>query len=491
MRIEIERNDKKVNYKLSLLEPSIEKDIVKFLKLNDVEYKKTEYFEKFFIYNIFNVDSKFICLLANKFEAFIREIVPMSVYSLPIRIDAEKGTIQAHKKEDKKYITLGIIDNGVAKNSQLKDFIIGVDNPYLEENTSYNHGTFVAGIALYGDILENRTIVKNEKFNIFDATVLDSTSIEEDELLKNIFNAVVKHHEKVKVWNLSLSIKLEIYDEYISDFAIIMDYLQKKYNVLICKSGGNGGNFMKKRPKRRLYQGSDSLLALVTASIDNDGKSSEYSRIGLGVKNTIKPDVASYGGRLFLEEDGSMGMEGVKSLDKNGNIVSSAGTSFANARISGLAASIYQNICKDFENFEDFDPTLIKALIIHSAENNDKKLSQAEIGYGIPKDTQEILFYLKNDKIKIYRGTMQEEFKINLMKDFASSKNKFKITLCYDTELDFYQKEEYILSDIKVKNFSEDGKHLTRKFEAEISEDLVLFSENNIAKRFTLIVEKI
>lgn len=51
--------------------------------------------------------------------------------------------------------------------------------------------------ALYGDILENRTIV-NEKFNIFDATVLDSTSIEEDELLKNIFNAVVKHHEKVR-----------------------------------------------------------------------------------------------------------------------------------------------------------------------------------------------------------------------------------------------------------------------------------------------------
>lgn len=39
--------------------------------------------------------------------------------------------------------------------------------------------------------------------------------------------------------------------------------------------------------------------------------------------------------------------------------------------------------------------TLIKALIIHSAENNDKKLSQAEIGYGIPKDTQKILSYLK------------------------------------------------------------------------------------------------
>lgn len=79
MRIEIERNDKKVNYKLSLLEPSIEKDIVKF-SLYDVEYKKTEYFEKFFIYNIFNVDSKFIYLLANKFEAFIRDSTDVSLF---------------------------------------------------------------------------------------------------------------------------------------------------------------------------------------------------------------------------------------------------------------------------------------------------------------------------------------------------------------------------------------------------------------------------
>lgn len=44
---------------------------------------------------------------------------------------------------------------------------------------------------------------------------------------------------------------------------------------------------MKKRPKKGV-QGSDSLLALVTASIDNDGKSYRYSRIGLEIKKYYK-----------------------------------------------------------------------------------------------------------------------------------------------------------------------------------------------------------
>lgn len=39
----------------------------------------------------------------------------------------------------------------------------------------------------------------------------------------------------------------------------------------------------------------------------------------------------------------------VKSLDKNGNIVSSAGTSFANAKVQVLATKLFiKNICKRF-----------------------------------------------------------------------------------------------------------------------------------------------
>ncbi len=46
-------------------------------------------------------------------------------------------------------------------------------------------------------------------------------------------------------------------------------------------------------------------------------------------------------------------MKGVKSFSRNGNIVSSSGTSFAPASTSSLVTIIYQNICVDFKDFSD------------------------------------------------------------------------------------------------------------------------------------------
>lgn len=492
MKIKIAKDNKMSNYKMLIKNIKYEEEILYFIQNNNMQIKKTEYLKNFCIYKLINIDKTFIESLKDKFEDKIIEISPMSVYSLPIRIDPEKGGVIKKLKEDKKYVTLGVIDNGVAKNKQLSDFIIGVDNPYKIENTSYNHGTFVSGIALYGDELEKKEIVKNSLFNIFDATVLDKTTIEEDDLLKNIFNVIVKYHKKVKIWNLSLSVKLEIEENFFSSFAVVLDYLQKEYNVLICKSAGNGGNFMKKLPKGKLYHGSDSLMSLVCASVTNDGNASSYSRIGLGVLNTIKPDLASYGGDLSLEEDGSMGMQGVFSLDKDSNIVSSSGTSFANARIASLCTSIYQETCRNFENFSDFDANFIKALIIHSTFYANKNLTIEEVGFGVPKDTKTILSYLKNENIKIIKDSMKENYKIDLKNIFSELPTKIKVTLSYDTDFDYFQNEKYILSDIKIKNYSENGVNLIRKFESNLNDNILeLFSENDILKNFVIVIEKI
>ena len=54
-------------------------------------------------------------------------------------------------------------------------------------------------------------------------------------------------------------------------------------------------------------------------------------------------------------------MKGVNSFSRNGNVASSSGTSFATARISSLATIIYQNICKDFKDFSDFNPYTFKS----------------------------------------------------------------------------------------------------------------------------------
>lgn len=496
MRIKLAKKDLLSNYKLKLKDIEKCEELEKILNDYDIEFKKTEYFKDFFMYNLKKIDSKFITILQKLASNYIESIEPMSVYSLPLQINQEVGEVeQIYPETNKKYLTLGILDNGIAHIKHLKPWIKKVHTRYLRENTSATHGTFVAGIALYGDKLEEKEFVKNDAFYLLDSVVLSATTIEEDELLKNIFLAVEENHKKVKIWNLSLSVKLEIDEEKFSDFAVILDYLQKKYSVLIFKSAGNGGNFMKKLPKGKIYHGSDSLLSLVVASINKEGYSSNFSRLGLGVKNTIKPDIASYGGELTLQENGNMGMEGAKSFSVEGGVASSSGTSFANARMASLAMTIYQNICRDFDNFSDFNPLLIKALIIHSAKNTDKNLKMQEIGYGIPKNSREIISYLKNEKIKIINGSMGREYSLKLEGDFFNYQKEInvKCTLVYDTEFDYFQKEKYILSDIKIKNISEDSENLVRKFETKIQRNvpLELYSNNDINKKFTLIIEKL
>ncbi|MCY7008798.1 S8 family peptidase [Fusobacterium simiae] len=496
MKVRLVKDDINSNYKVSLDDISKEKDFIKILEDYNIKYKKTEYFKDFFMYKLLNINSKFIMILQERASNYIKYIEPVSIYSLPIQIDDINGEVPIiYPEENKNYITLGVLDNGIAHIKYLDPWIKKVHTRFLKKDTSTTHGTFVSGIALYGDKLENREMVKNEGFYLLDATVLSSTTIEEDELLQNIALAIKENYKKVKIWNLSLSVKIGIEEDTFSDFGVLLDHLQKTYGVLIFKSAGNGGNFMKRKPKGKLYHGSDSLLAIIVGAINNERYASNYSRVGLGPKGTIKPDLASYGGDLLLGDSGEMIMKGVKSFSRDGNLASSSGTSFATARVSSLATIIYQHICKDFKDFSDFNPILLKALIIHSAKNTDRNLSMEEVGYGIPATSAKILSYFKNENIKIFNGVMEKYQEIELNGSFFEYKKdiKVKITLVYDTEFDYLQSGEYIKSDIKIKDFSENGRNLTRKFEAKLARNkkIVLYSDSDIKKNFTLIVEKI
>lgn len=150
--------------------------------------------------------------------------------------------------------------------------------------------------------------------------------------------------------------------------------------MLICKSAGNCNNFITNHPKGRLNEGADSVRSLVVGSVAHEkGKydyaeidnPSPFSRIGPGPEYIIKPELVHYGGNAGVDNAGKLVTTGVNSFAANGSLVQSVGTSFSTPRIASLAAGITQELN------EDFDPLLIKALMVHSATYSENLKSSS------------------------------------------------------------------------------------------------------------------
>lgn len=348
---------------------------------------------------------------------------------------------------------------------------------FFQVKDNSTHGTFVAGVALYGDECEGKNWVGHKGIKLFDAAIFPDTTkegLDEDELIANIKEAVALYHEKVKVWNLSVSITRPVVDTKFSDFAIALDSIQDKYNVLICKSAGNCRNFENNYPKGRIHEGADSVRSLVVGSVAHDKGQYDYaeyndlspfSRVGPGPEYIIKPEVSHYGGNAGVTPSGETVTTGVKSFSKDGKMATGVGTSFSTPRVTALAAGIQQELS------EEFDPLLIKALITHSA-SYPKEMTvpvterAKQVGFGIPKNVPDIIYNSPYEATLILRDSLAKGDKIDIM-DFPMPQCLLKdgyytgqiiATLVYDPVLDPSQGIEYCQSNIDVKFGSYDTK---------------------------------
>lgn len=451
----------------------------KLLGSKKIEYKKINYSTSFPIYKI-NMNNKVALdkLIKNDIYEMLFSIEPMPKYNISLDILQNEESIDIIKpRRNKEYKILGILDSGIEQIPHIKPWL-SEDRwtVYPESEIDSTHGTFVAGIALYGDSCEGQPWVGHDGIKLFDAAIFPANSKEiyEDELIANIKEVIEYKHEQVKVWNLSISIIRPVNDTKFSDFAIALDDIQKRYNVLICKSAGNCTNFIKNNPIGRINEGADSVRSLVVGSIahkkqPNDiaeiDNPSPFSRIGPGPEYIIKPEVSHYGGNAGIDKKGYPVTTGVSSFSQNGTISKSVGTSFSTPRIASLATGLYQ------EMDEDFDPLLLKCLIIHSASYSDKLLIREEertkyLGFGTPKSISKILYNASNEATLILRETLDKGEKIDIM-DFPMPKSLIRngyytgeiiITLVYNPILDPSQGIEYCQSNIDVKFGSYDEK---------------------------------
>lgn len=465
------------NYELNT---SIQRLFENLLIDRNIKYKRVEYADNLVIYSLSNVERASLDSLksADVFDA-VFAIEPMPKYSVSLDFSLEGSAIPISEPDiGRSYATVGILDSGIARIPQLIPWLHKEKySPYPEESIDSSHGTFVSGIVAYGDVCQGSEWTGVDGVRLFDATVfpdITKEGIKEDELIENIKEAISRNHEKIKIWNLSVSITNPVSDIGFSDFAISIDALQDKYNVLILKSAGNCSNFLQGHPKGRIHEGADSVRSLVVGSLaherdQNDlsdaDNPSPFSRIGPGPEFIIKPEISHYGGNAGIDKNGALCTTGVKSFSKAGSLSTSIGTSFSTPRVASLAAGIYQELN------EEFDPLLLKALIVHSSsysENlkipNEERTKQ--LGFGKPAKVRDIIYNSPNEATLILRDKLVRGEIIDIM-DFPMPEclvrdgfftGQVIATLVYDPILDSTQGAEYCQSNIDIKFGSFDSK---------------------------------
>ncbi len=440
----------------------------KYCQELDIEVIEVNYSPELILFKIKKA-SKTVLDSISDFEA-LESITFMPKYRVETDVLETDQNVEIKTPEvGVEYPIVGVLDSGVAKNVYLSPWLLNEKfSSYPDDLIDTMHGSCVSSIILYGDQLQGKNLTGNTGCKIFDATVFPDQkkeSIDEDELVANIREAIKKNNH-IKIWNLSLGTAAEADINDFSDFGMALDDIQISNDVIICKSTGNCRNFENGHPKSRVSRSGDSMRSLVIGSVahskskydlSEENYPSPFTRIGPDPANSIKPDLVSFGGNSGMN-DGKVIQNGVMAIEHNGKAVKISGTSFATPRVTSLLSEL------NFKIKENFNPTLLKALAIHSAKypsainlSISEKVNQ--MGFGIPDSADEIIY---NDPYEITlilqeninRGEFIEildfPYPESLIDDDGYFYGEIKITLVGQPVLREKQGSEYCQSNLDL-----------------------------------------
>ena len=441
---------------------------IKYCNEFGIEVKEVNYSPGLIIFKIKNASQAVLDSISD-FEA-LESITFMPKYQVETDSIESENTVEIKTPtEGLEYPIVGVLDTGVSKNPYLEPWLLNDKfSSYPDELIDPMHGSCVSSIILYGDQLQGENWTGNSGCKIFDETVFPDQkqeSIDEDELVENIREAI-KENNHIKVWNLSLGTAVESDINDFSDFGKALDDIQLANDVIICKSTGNCRNFEKGHPKSRVARSGDSVRSLVVGSVAHSKSThdiadinhpSPFTRIGPGPANSIKPDIVSFGGNAGMK-DGRRIENGVNAIAHNGNSVKIIGTSFATPRVTSLLSEL------NFKINETFNPTLLKALAIHSAKyptGISLPISERvnQMGFGIPDSADEIIYNDPHEitlilQENIARGEFIEilefPFPESLIDDDGFFYGEIKVTLVGQPVLREKQGAEYCQSNLEL-----------------------------------------
>ncbi len=267
--------------------------------------------------------------------------------------------------------TVGIIDSKITnqfldkfKNIIKYDDMTGDKNPYYSRVDKYSHAEMVASLVMFGDKINNNDdgcgLIKSHVFGVISDYGDNSTL----SIISRIKKAVEMHHDKIKVWVMSLGIKEHKKTKTrLSYFGRVISNLELKYNIRFHISAGNPGE------DNVILDPSDSPTSISVSSLsDMNGDIAEYSPKGyFGLLGT-KPNFSYFGG----SNNKKVNVLIYDEIDEGFLIYESKGTSLANPLVSRFYAKIFHT--KGFESHEK-----VKLIMINASIKNTYNKSPEEM----------------------------------------------------------------------------------------------------------------
>lgn len=404
-----------------------------------------------------------------------------------------------------------VIDSGIQEGHRL--LAAGIDSAssrsYIDGDSSVadhvrlsGHGTKVAGAVLYPTSVPTKGEYQLEVF-VQNARILDADNrISDQRFAPQLMNTIVDDFETTRIFNLSVAENGCYAGTHMPALAAAIDKIIFERNVLFLIAAGNidQSNINPDNPgiaeyiqKERNYPEylnehtskvscpGVSLFAITVGSVghadfENEdykamgGKNyvSPFSRTGLGLWGSIKPDVVEYGGDIAkhkinagLITHENICPELVNSTLYNAPAVSrdSYGTSFSTPKVSYIAAKLQAEHPHETAQ-------MYRALIIQSARLpahcfiNPTHDDIRRYGYGIPdinralNNTPGRITFIQNGTLSPKRADI---YKLNIPQDLRGENNNnllVEVTLSFSARVKLTRKgaHQYLSSWLEWKS---------------------------------------
>lgn len=302
---------------------------------------------------------------------------------------------------------IGVLDSGLTRGHPLLGMAVGDAQGYLTPNRRADdtaphwHGTFVGGLALYGDVqgrIQQGQFVP--QLRLFSGKVFEDSGQDQTEFVeKAVEEAVHDLHAQYgcRVFNLSYGDLNKVYDgRHVRGLAYTLDRLTRELGVLFVVPTGNLSPSQLPADTRthypdyllednaRLLDPATSLNALTVGGLSQNeatrnaqrhpatiednvlartGQPFPLTRSGPSINGAIKPDVVAPAGNIALRRTGGgTDHTGLGVVSLNGGFASGPafkediGTSYAAPQVAHKASRLLAEI-------PDASPNLLRALI--------------------------------------------------------------------------------------------------------------------------------